>query len=299
MIISASRRTDIPAFYGAWLMNRIEAGYCLVPSAFGGPGGKPYRVDLRPEAVDAFVFWTKNLAPFRDSLAEVRARGIPFVVLHTVNGYPRALEPRVPPAEEAVGQMHELAARYGPRTAVWRYDPVLFTDATPPEFHRENFRRLAKALRGATDEVIVSVLCEYRKTRRNLAAAGREHGFRRLSPASEDVRSLIADLALLSRAQGMELTLCCRPELVVEGTRAAHCVDVARLSDAAGRPVAAKPKQTRPGCGCFESRDVGAYDTCGHGCAYCYAVDDPAAAAKRLARHDPRAEMLASGEAGR
>ena len=109
------------------------------------------------------------------------------------------------------------------------------------------------------------------------------------------MRGLVADLAVVARAQGMELTLCCQPELVVEGTRAAHCVDVRRLSDVAGWEISAGPKGTRPGCGCHESRDIGAYETCAHGCVYCYAVNEPAAAAERLRRHDPRAEMLATG----
>src|SRR5690606_7077248 len=183
MIISASYRTDIPAFYGDWLMARLDAGYCHVVNPYGG---QVHRIDLRPEAVDGFVFWTRNLGPFMDRLAEIRRRGLPFVVQDTLTGYPRALEAATIPAGRAVGQVRAVAAEYGPRAAVWRYDPVLLTSLTPPDWHRANFARLANALAGSVDEVVMSFAQIYRKTGRNLAAAARRHGFDwRDPPAAE------------------------------------------------------------------------------------------------------------------
>ncbi|MHC5055855.1 MAG: DUF1848 domain-containing protein [Planctomycetota bacterium] len=292
MIISASRRTDIPAFYGEWFMNRLEAGYCTVP---GYVAGQAYRVDLRPEEVDAFAFWTKDLGTFKGRLAEVRARGLPFMVHYTITGYPRCLEGGAPPTELAAEHMHELAERYGPRVAVWRYDPMVFTSATTPDHHRVSFRRLAERLRGATDEVVTSVVVGYRKTARNMRRAGVKHGFSRSDVPAEAVTELVSWMADVARANGMALSLCCQPDLIVEGTRAVRCVEVERLSDVAGREIAAKPKSTRPGCGCHESRDIGAYDTCANGCAYCYAVNDHERTRQRLGLHDPKAEMLALG----
>jgi hypothetical protein len=289
MIISASYKTDIPAFYGDWLMGRLDAGYCHVVNPYGR---QVHRVDLRPEAVDGFVFWTRNLAPFMAHLAEIRRRGLPFVVQYTLTGYPRALEAATIAPGRAQGQIRAVAADYGPRAAVWRYDPILLTSLTPPDWHRANFARLADALAGAVDEVVVSFAQIYRKTGRNLAAAARRHGFDWRDPPIEEKRALLADLAGLAAGRGMRLTLCAQPDLVTEKVGAARCIDAERLSAVAGRPLAARLKGNRPGCLCAEARDIGDYDSCPHGCVYCYAVASRSAAQRRRRAHDPAAEML-------
>ncbi|MGB3944952.1 MAG: DUF1848 family protein, partial [Methanothrix sp.] len=137
MIISASYRTDIPAFYGEWFERRLEAGYCSVANPYNRR--KVRRVSLLPEDVDGFVFWTRNLGPFMGRLSRVADLGRPFVVQQTVTGYPRKLEPAALGAAEAVQLIRAVADAYGPRAAVWRYDPILFTSLTPPEFHVRNF----------------------------------------------------------------------------------------------------------------------------------------------------------------
>ena len=118
MIVSASYRTDIPAFYGAWFMNRLRAGSCRVANPYGG---QDYSVSLRRADVDGLVFWTKNVTPFLAPLAEIRRRTYPFVVQVTVTGYPTALERSVPPAEQSIGDMKALSDIYGRRAVVWRY----------------------------------------------------------------------------------------------------------------------------------------------------------------------------------
>jgi hypothetical protein len=289
MIISASYRTDIPAFYGAWFMNRLAAGDCRVANPYGGPD---YTVALTREAVDGFVFWTKNAGPFLDHLPEVRRRGFPFVVQLTITGYPRALEASVPEPARAAAQLHAIAARFGARAALWRYDPILLTSATETDWHRATFARLAQALRGATDEVVVSFASFYAKTKTNLAAAARRRGFTWREPEIEEQRALLLSLATIAADAGLRLTLCAQPELVVAGTEAARCIDAARLSDVAGRAIAAPRKGNRPGCACAESRDIGAYDSCPHGCVYCYAVRRPAQARDRFRAHDPASDCL-------
>jgi hypothetical protein len=293
MIVSASYRTDIPAFYGAWFVNRLRAGWCRVANPYGGP---PSTVPLAGPGVDGFVFWTRNAGPFRPALAEVAARGLPFVVQFTITGYPRALETSVTDAARAAAQLRGLADMYGPRAAVWRYDPVLVTDLTPPAWHLETFSRLAAGLAGATDEVVVSFANIYRKTARNLTAAARRHGFAWRDPEPGEKRALLAALAPVAAEHGMALTLCTQPALLepapVPGTAPARCVDAVRLSDVAGRPVAAREKGNRPGCHCAESRDIGAYDTCPHGCVYCYAVRDRDRARRAHKAHDPGGPFL-------
>lgn len=286
MIVSASYRTDIPAFYGSWFARRLAAGYAMVANPYGGP---PYRVGLTPETASGFVFWTRNAGPFLPQFEAVRALGLPFMVQFTLTAYPRGLEASVPPAATAIGQIQALARRYGPRAVVWRYDPVLLGSETDAAFHRAGFARLAAALSGAVDEVCISFAQIYAKTRRNLERAAQRHGFAWRDPALEEKRRLRAELEAIANAHGMRLSVCAQADI---GGRGAVCVDAGRLSDVAGHRVGGRRKGNRPDCLCVESRDIGAYDTCPHGCVYCYAVTSRHRAQARFKAHDPASEFL-------
>ena len=288
MIISASYKTDIPAFYGSWFMARLDAGHCRMVNPWGG---QIYDVALTEEAVDGIVFWTKNLRPFRTNLADIRRR-FAFVVQYTINGYPRPLEPAVVTPARAIEDLRAVASAFGPRAGVWRYDPILLTSLTPAAWHRRNFARLAQALDGVVDEVVVSFAHAYRKTRRNLDAAARRYGFVWHDPDEDLKRHLIAELARTAAAHGMALGVCAQPGLVAGAAQPARCIDAARLTDVAGRPIAAAARGNRPGCLCAHSRDIGHYDTCPHGCVYCYAVASSAQARRNLAAHDPGDKFL-------
>ena len=292
-IVSASYRTDIPAFYGRWFLNRLAAGWCRVASPYGGGA---YTVPLDAERVAGFVFWTRNAAPFADALAAVSDRGTPFVAHLTITGYPRALDGATIEAAAAVEQARALARAYGPRSVAWRYDPVVISSLTPAAWHRATFAHLAAGLAGAVDEVIVSFAQIYRKTRYNLDRAARHHGYGWEDPPDGAKRALLRDLASIAADRRMRLSLCGQRALLTEGVEDARCVDAERLADIAGRPVAAARTPHRRGCGCWQSRDIGAYDTCPHGCVYCYAVRDRDRAKGRLAAHDPAAAAL--GPAG-
>jgi hypothetical protein len=289
MIVSASYRSDIPAFYGRWFEARWRAGACRVVNPYGGPETS---VALGPGAVEAVVFWTRNAAPFLAVLERIAADRVPFVLQHTILGYPRQLERAVPAAEEAVAVVHELRRRFGPRAVVWRYDPILFSSLTPPDWHRRQFARLAAALEGACDEVVASFVAPYRKTTRNLATLARRTGVTWRDPDVEEKKALLAELAPIAARHAMRLTLCTQPDLVSAAVPAARCIDAARLSALAGRPIAAREKGNRPGCLCHESRDIGRYDTCPHGCVYCYAVGSRTRAVAAHKHHDPTAEAL-------
>lgn len=289
MIISASYRTDIPAFYGDWFMGRVQAGWCCAVNPYGGP---PSRIALDRAHVDGVVFWTRNPEPFLPHLAELHARGYPFVIQFTITGYPGALEPRVVNTSHAVDCAWRIRERFGPHALVWRYDPVVFSSVTPPAFHRDTFGAVARQLRGAVDEVVISFAHVYRKTARNLDAAAHAHGFTWWDAAEVDKRALGAALVREADEHGMRLSICGQHTALAPGSVPAACVDAARLSRVAGRTIRARPRGHRPGCGCVESRDVGAYNSCPHGCAYCYAVDDPALAARRHAHHDGAGEFL-------
>jgi hypothetical protein len=291
VIVSASYRTDIPAFYADWFMRRLRAGYCRVANPYGGGD---YEVRLTPEAVDGFVFWTRNMRPLLPHLDEIRAVA-PFVVQFTATGYPRVLESSVIPVEDAVAQLRELSRRFGPRAAVWRYDPIVFAAGLDAAAHLAGFARLARELAGAVDEVVLSVMTPYKKTRRNLDRAARRHSFAWADPTLDEKRALLARLTAIAAEHGIAATLCSQPELLAPGLGEARCVDGARLSDVAERTIAAREKGNRPGCRCALSRDIGAYDTCPHGCVYCYAVADRDRAVANFRAHDPEAECLMPG----
>jgi hypothetical protein len=289
MIISASYKTDIPAFYGEWFMNRLRAGYCKMVNPYNR---HVIRVSLQAETVDGVVFWTKNVGPFLKHLSEVKRMGFPFVLQHTINGYPRALEQAVVDAPRAVEHMHQVADTFGPRVAVWRYDTIINSSLTPRDYHIETFSRLAKALEGATDEVVVSFAQLYRKTLRNMDYAATEHGFTWSDPDDEWKKTLAAELAAAAATHGIRLSICSQPQFLMPGCYEARCVDAERLTDVIGRPVNACLKGNRKECGCFESRDIGEYNTCPHGCVYCYAVENQELAKSRYKQHDPMGEAL-------
>lgn len=273
MIVSASYRTDIPAYFGAWFRARLAAGECSVRNPYGGA---PYRVSLAAQDIDGFVFWTKNARPFADTLSEVGDRGYPFIVQYSINALPRALERNRPDRDAAIDDVRRIAAAHGQRAAVWRYDPIVFSDATSADWHRQNFAGIATSLRGTTDEVVVSAAHIYRKSRRNMDRAASEAGISWRDPPLEEKSALIGDLSAIAADNDMRLTICSQPDIAAAAdVPLAACIDAARLSDVAGQDIRARQKGNRPGCLCAESRDIGAYDTCPMGCAYCYAVSDP------------------------
>lgn len=286
MIVSASYRTDIPAFYADWFARRLQEGRASYRNPYSG---RRHTLRLDPEAAEGFVFWTRNLGPFFPVLERLAAEQRPFVVQFTLTGYPAALERATIPPEAAVAQLRRLARDFGPRVGVWRYDPVFLSDATPADFHRRQVARLARALRGTLDEVAFSFAQIYAKTARNAERAAARHGFAWQDPDAGTKRALLGELAGLAAAEGLRPTLCSQPELLAPPLEPARCIDAGRLSELAGRPIAARAKGNRPGCLCAESRDLGAYDSCPHGCVYCYAVRDRELALRTYRAHDPAA----------
>ena len=281
MIISASYRTDIPAFYGFWFLGRLRNGYCTVTNPWSG---KASTIALTPDAVDGFVFWTRNLHPFEPHLAEIK-RHAPFVVQYTITNYPRLLDAGTPAAAHAVDDICRAAHNYGRSAVVSRYDPILISNLTPVDWHLHNFRTLSTKLEGSVDEVVVSFVHFYRKTTRNLKRITTEYGLAIHDPTPEEKQRLVAELATICSEFGITLTVCSQPEYA--SGNAAQCIDADRLSRVADRTVTAAVKGNRPGCMCHEARDIGAYDTCPHGCVYCYAVRSRDAAKVNHREHNP------------
>jgi len=330
-LISASRRTDLPAFHGEWLRTRLRAGWCEVENPFSG---QVSRVSLAPRDVLAWVFWSRHYAPMYDVLERLHAGGQRFLCHFTINGFPRVLEPRTPPADLSVATAWRLAADFGAEVVQWRYDPILLTSVTPPEWHVANFRALCQTLEGHTRRCLFSFPTLYRKTLRNLGRLEAEGALRVWSPATgdftrADLIALLGELVAVASGHGIALQACCCEPWVREqpGVGAAQCIDwpllerlgagehlwktdrpqaknstPAPVEVGTGAPedlfgaappvLSVKRRPTRPGCGCYQAVDIGAYHTCAHGCAYCYAVDDPAAALEAVHRQDIESPLL-------
>jgi hypothetical protein len=296
MIISASYKTDIPTFYGEWFINRLRVGYCKMVNPYGG---QIYTIDLSPQSVDGFVFWTKNIGPFLKHLPEIHQTGIPFIIQHSINGYPHELESRVVNSSSTVEYMKQIAEEYGPERLVWRYDPIIFSSLTDYAWHLRTFKTLAERLEGTTDEVVVSFAQLYKKTARNIEKAADKHGFvwedhKSWEFVRENGRKLLGELAEVAQMRGMNLKICSQKEFLIESVKEARCVDAERLERIAGSSLShnVKQKGNRKECGCFTSRDIGEYDTCPHGCVYCYAVRDRDLALSHYKAHDPSCEFL-------
>lgn len=294
MIVSASRRTDIPAFYGEWFMNRVKEGFALVPNPFNPRQVK--RVDLTPGQVDTIVFWTKNPAPMLPRLGHLDRLGYRYYFLYTLNTYPSVIEPFVPPREEAISAFRELSRSIGPRRVVWRFDPVLISDVTPEAWILENFSSLARELEGVTERVIVSFARYYRSVRRHLDGIGKSEniGFHDISGDMGAMRRIAKALADAARERGIAITSCAEThDLSGTGVEPGKCIDDGLIRSAFGIEVpSVKDRSQRPECGCVQSQDIGCYNTCVHGCVYCYAASRRAAIPVNRALHDPRGPSL-------
>ena len=168
MIVSASRRTDIPAFYAEWMVNRLRAGYCTVPNPFNRR--QVSRIELTPSDVEVIVFWTRNAKPLRPHLGEIDALGFRFYFQFTILGYPREIDPKSLSLESAVAAFKDVSGFVGPSRVVWRYDLIVFTAKTPAEYHRQRFEEITAALAGFTERVVVSIVDPYRKSESRMQA---------------------------------------------------------------------------------------------------------------------------------
>ena len=285
MILSVSRRTDIPANYAQWFFGRLREGRVMARNPRNAR--RMAEIPLNPQAVDAIVFWTKNPAPLLDGLPFLAP--YPYYVQITITAYGEDVEPRVPSKEGIVlPAVRRLADAIGPERVVWRYDPILLSRAYTAARHLECFARIARALSGYTRRCVIGFVEAYANTRRNAQGMGLEA----ITP--EAMHALAGPLARIARAEGMEMAACCEPEdFAAHGIGPARCIDAALLERIAGRPLGlAKDRNQRALCGCAASVDIGAYNTCLNGCLYCYANYNARAVQANAAAHDVASPLL-------
>ena len=296
MIISASRRTDIPAFYAPWLMNRLRAGFCTVPNPFNR--NQVSRISLLPQDVDAIVFWTRNARPLLAHLAELDDRGYRYYFQYTILDNPRLVDQKTPPLEQAIATFQALAAHVGPQRVIWRYDPIVLSEQTDAAFHLDRYAWIAEQLAGCTTRSVISVLDRYKKAEGRLRAVA-EQGLAIAGEADDTwpgFAALIQGMVQSATANGMEIVSCAEEiDLARYGVRPGKCIDDDYIFAAFGLRVGGtKDPSQRAACGCIASRDIGMYDSCLFGCQYCYATSSFDRARANHAAHDPLATSLLS-----
>jgi len=268
-IISVSRRTDVPAFYGEWFMNRIKEAFAGYVNPFSG---KKYFVSLKPEDVACFVFWSKNFAPFMKKLALIEERGYRFYFNYTITGLPDIFESLVPDRDRTVDTLKRMSDRYSPKHINWRYDPIIISDITGYDVQLRNFEALASGLKGYVERCYFSYVMWYGKVRKSFDAFQKKRKINILEPGLKQKLNLLRQLSGIAGEYGITMYSCCGDALLSSRVRKAHCVDGNIINDLFHNgELQFKQKPTRKECGCSESYDIGAYDTCPHGCLYCYA----------------------------
>lgn len=266
MIISASRRTDIPAFHARAFMENVRRGFCDVANPFNP--AQISRISLLPEDVDCFVFWTRDPRPLMPFLSELDDRGYFYYFLFTVTGYPRYIEPAAPARNDAVDAFAELSRCIGKEKLIWRYDPVLYADGVDRGWHCDNCTYLFEQLSDYTEKVVFSIIEPYRKviSRMNDCAHIDMYNKSAYLPLLEFLceLSLKHNLKIAACAQGDEINL-----TQIEKNACIDAELIARIT--AGSIKYRKDTGQRQECRCAASRDIGRYGTCAFGCRYCYA----------------------------
>jgi hypothetical protein len=296
VIISASRRTDIPAFYGPWFINRLTAGLFQSVNPFNP--NQVRVVSLAPENVDAFVFWTKNPAAFTPALDALDEQGYHYYFQYTLNDYPAVLENGLPALEDRLRTFRMLGRRIGSNRVLWRYDPIILSSLTPADYHVRHFRYLAQSLEGVTERVTISFLSYYKKVIQRLKECATTFGIL-FSGLDEEVDTqvmldLAGCLAEIAKKHGLTIQSCADVHgLKSAGIEPGACIDgdlIRRVFRVAGDVP--RDSGQRHACRCAMSVDMGMYDTCRHGCIYCYANNRRTVTQADRSRHDPEEPAL-------
>lgn len=290
MIISASRRTDIPTYYSEWFFNRIKAGYVLVRNPMNAH--QISKINLSPDVVDGIVFWTKNPIPMLDKLDLLT--DYMYYFQFTLNAYNQDVETGVPLKNNiVVPAFQKLSDIIGPDRVVWRYDPIFLNETYTAEYHIRYFEKLAKRLAPYTKKCTISFLDFYRNTEKNIAGLS----IQKFTPEVQEF--LAKNLSEIAYSYGLKMDTCAEGiDLQKFGIDHARCIDDRLFGKLLHCPLkVGKDKNQRLECGCIESLDIGAYNTCRNGCRYCYANYSTKTVCTNAGKHNPESPLLI-GEIG-
>ncbi|MCL2772887.1 MAG: DUF1848 domain-containing protein [Oscillospiraceae bacterium] len=290
MIISASRRTDIPCYYSEWLFNRIKEKYVFTKNPLNLSQIK--KIDLSPENVDGFVFWTKNPAPMLDSLYKLKDYAYYFQF--TLNSYEIDIEPGLPDKREIIDTFRRLADIIGETGAgrvIWRYDPIFLNDKYNVEYHAEHFERTSELLKGYAKKVIISFIDCYKK----IAGNADKFNIRELDFSQKNL--ILKEFSNTAKADGFTVETCAENGDFSEyDIGRSKCVDGGLIEKISGRKLDAdslkKDKNQRQECGCVSSVDIGAYNCCPNGCVYCYANYSAKSVKANFEKHNSGSSFL-------
>lgn len=273
MIISASRRTDIPALYPQWFINRLLAKEVLVPNPYNRK--KVQRVSLARDVVDMIVFWTKNPKPIIPYLRMIDMLEYPYYFEVTVTDYGKDMEPNLPSMEESIASFILLSEKIGKERVDFRFDPIILNDKYSAAYHLEKFDMMCDWLHKYTERCIFSFVDQYK-------------GCSFLEPEAEEMIELAAKMAKIADKYDLPLFTCAEKlDLERYGIRHASCIDKNKIEELLGYKIDVKRDSgQRKECRCVESVDIGMYDTCIHGCKYCYANGLPENVMKKNKLHD-------------
>jgi len=267
MIISASRRTDIPAYYSEWFFNRLKEKFACVRNPMNMR--QVSKINLSPELVECIVFWSKNPKPM---IGKLQSNGTPlkdycFYFQFTLNPYETDVEARLPPKTEIIDTFKRLSDLIGPQKVIWRYDPILINSKYSVAYHIEKFEELAGTLKGYTEKVTFSFIDFYRKIAENIKLL-------EVVEISTEEKNIIAQkFSEIAKNNNLSIDTCAEEiDLSGYGITHARCIDDRLISKIAGHDLLIeKDKNQRRECGCVKSIDIGEYNSCSNGCAYCYA----------------------------
>lgn len=284
MILSVSRRTDIPAFYSDWFFSRLKAGFVLVRNPMNPK--QIIRVALTKETVECIVFWTKNPKPMLERLEELKGYDYYFQV--TMTSYGKDIEPGVPSKREVLDTFIDLSKNIGKEKVIWRYDPIILTDTYDEAYHYMYFERMAKKLSGHTEKCIIGFIDWYKKTEKNMKSHSTS------DPTSADKKRIAKRLYEIANEYNISLETCSESiDYSDEGIRKSKCIDDRLISRIKGIGVEiSKDMNQRESCSCVKSIDIGAYDTCPHQCHYCYANSNPLLALNNHQDHIKTSPLL-------
>lgn len=285
MVLSVSRRTDIPNYYSEWFFNRIKDGFAYVRNPMNAR--QVSRIDITPEVVDCIVFWTKNPGPMLGRLSELE--GYDYYFQFTLTGYGSEIEHGVlHKKEKIIPVFQELSRKIGRDKVIWRYDPIIFTGRYTPEYHLKAFGQIAEALRGYTGKCVISFVDLYAKNKRNMELLGA------CQLADAELLKFAEELGRIARNNKIAAGSCAE-YMDLEACGIAHnsCIDQALIEGITGcRLKAGKDRNQREECGCMESVEIGAYNTCRNGCKYCYANYSEQSVANNCRKYDPKSPIL-------
>lgn len=282
--MSVSRRTDIPAFYSEWFFNRLKEGFVYVRNPMNIH--QVSKITLKPEVVDCIVFWSKNPRPMLGRLDELK--DYMYYYQLTINPYDKTLEAGVPKKEGIIDTFKALSERLGKKRVIWRYDPILLTARMDTDYHLKYFEEIAKRLEGYAETCVISFVDLYKKTQKNLQETQARE------PSREEMVKLAARLSETAGRYGMGIQTCAE-EIALESVGVKHgkCIDDALIDELLGEKlVVGKDRTQRKECGCVQSIDIGEYNTCAHGCKYCYANFKDGMVTRNREAHDPLSPLL-------